>query len=233
MPAPAATGTVQPGARRAALVAGARGAETHRRILETAVEVATREGLEGLTIGKLAAALAMSKAGLFQHFGSKEDLQLATVAAAREIFIERAMRPALGAAPGLPRLWALCEHWLAYSGTYDGGCFFAAASAEFDQRPGQVRDRIAATMKEWLGALARAVADAQERGHLRRDAEPAQVAFELNALELAANWARQLLDDRRAVERSKAAMRSVLVRLATAEGLRVLGRGRRPARGAA
>jgi len=231
MVSPPATRTVQPGARRAALVAATRGAKTRHRILEAAVEVATREGLEGLTIGKLAAALAMSKAGLFQHFGSKEDLQLATVAAAREIFIDRAIRPALELAPGLPRLWALCEHWLAYSATYDGGCFFAAASAEFDERPGPVRDRIAATMKEWLGALQRAVAQAQERGHLRRDAEPAQVAYELNALELAANWARQLLEDRRAVGRSKAAMRGVLARLATAEGQRVLERGR-PARGA-
>jgi len=215
----------QPGARRAADVAAARGATTRQRILQTAVELSTREGLEAVTIGKLAVASAMSKAGLFQHFGSKEELQVATVAAAREIFIDRAVRPAFRSAPGLPRLWALCEHWIAYSGTYDGGCFFAAASAEFDGRPGPVRDRIAATMKEWLGTLARAVAEAQQHGHLRRDAEPAQVAYELNALELASNWARQLLGDRRAVERSKTAMTGVLVRLCTPEGLRTLRRG--------
>ena len=230
MGAAPATRNPHPGAHRAADLAVARGAETHRRILETAVEVAAREGLEGLTIGKLAAATAMSKAGLFQHFGSKEELQVATVAAAREIFIDRAMRPALKLAPGLPRLRALCEHWLAYSRTSGGGCFFAEASAEFDGRPGPVRDRIAGTMKEWLAALERAVAEAQQLGHLRRDAEPAQVAYELNALELASNWARQLLRDRRAVGRSQAAMMGLLVRLATAEGLRIL-RGGPPVRG--
>src|SRR6266852_3648520 len=174
----------QPGARRASELAFARGAETRKRILEIAVELASREGLEGLTIGRLAETLGISKAGLFAHFGSKEDLQIATVNTAREIFIERAVSPALRFPDGLPRLLALCEHWLDYSGSFKGGCFFAAASSEFDGRPGPVRDRIAECMKEWLSALERAVRGGQRLGHVSKEVDAAQIAFEVNALEL-------------------------------------------------
>ena len=119
----------------------ARGQRTREAILKTAVDVASAEGLEGLTIGRLAAELEMSKSGLFAHFGSKEELQLATIGAAREIFVDEVVRPAFENDPGLSRLWALLDSWLRYAeaGIFKGGCFFAAASAEFDGRPGPVR----------------------------------------------------------------------------------------------
>lgn len=191
--------------------AGARrvkGARTRQNILEKAVDVASAEGLEGLTIGRLAAALAMSKSGLFAHFGSKEELQLATVETAREVFIREVVRPAFAAELGLARLWKLCDTWLAYvqGGVFCGGCFFAAAAAEFDSRPGPVRDRIAAIMQEWLGLLGRTVVEAQEAGQLDPALDPAQLAFEFNALELGANWAFQLHGDRKAFARARAAI---------------------------
>src|ERR1043166_4628074 len=124
----------------------AQGERTRRAILETAVHIASAEGLEGLTIGRLATELSMSKSGLFAHFGSKEELQLATVEAARDIFVREVIRPAFEAPKGVARLWGLCDVWLEYvrREVFRGGCFFAAAAAEFDGRPGAVRDRIAA-----------------------------------------------------------------------------------------
>ncbi len=198
----------------------ATGQDTRRRILEHAVHLASSEGLEGLTIGRLSEALGMSKAGLFAHFGSKEDLQLATVDAARTIFIERVGAPTFAAAEGLPRLLTLCEHWLGYSEAFEGGCFFGAASAEFDGRPGKVRDRIVAVMREWLQALEDAIEDAQRLGHLRQDAEAAQLAFELHALELGCNWQRQLLRDEKAKGRARTAMLARIDALTTPAGRR-------------
>lgn len=183
----------------------AQGDRTRQLILEAAVNIASAEGLEGLTIGRLAAITGMSKSGLFAHFGSKEELQLATIEAAREIFIERVMRPALAAEKGLPRLYKLCEVWLDYASgsVFQGGCFFFAASAEFDGRPGAVRDRIAEIMQEWLGVLERSVREAQQAGDLDESIEAAQLAFEINALELGANWAFQLYGDKQAFARTR------------------------------
>ena len=143
-----------------------KGERTRQTILEAAVDIASVAGLEGLTIGQLATKLSMSKSGLFAHFGSKEELQLATVEAARSVFIREVIQPTFAAERGLARLWQLCDAWFSYvsSKVFRGGCFFAAAAAEFDSRPGPVRDRIAAIMKEWLSILARLVADAQADG---------------------------------------------------------------------
>src|SRR6202044_486716 len=147
-----------------------RGLKTRRAILRKAVDLASLEGLEGLTIGKLAATLRISKSGLFAHFGSKEDLQCAVVDEARDIFVEKVIRPAaqLG---GLSLLRALCQNWLDYGEqkTFPGGCFFSAASLEFDDRPGAVRDRIVSLMKKWLGNLEHAARDAQSAGEIRED----------------------------------------------------------------
>ena len=185
--------------------ARARGERTRQAILKTAVDIASVEGLEGLTIGRLAAKLSLSKSGLFAHFGSKEDLQLATVDAARAIFIREVIRPTFEAAPGLPCLWTLCDVWLAYvqRGVFRGGCFFAAAAAEFDSRPGPVRDRVAEIMREWLSTLQRAIIDAQQALQLANDIDPAQLAFEINALEMGANWAFQLHGDKQAFKRAR------------------------------
>ncbi len=211
-------GTNQPAAR--ARKPSTTGQDTRRRILERAVHLASSEGLEGLTIGRLSEALGMSKAGLFGHFGSKEDLQLATVDAARSIFIERVGAPTFAAAEGLPRLLTLCEHWLGYSDAFEGGCFFSAASAEFDGRPGPVRDRIVGAMREWLQALEETIKDAQRLGHLRQEVDPAQLAFELHALELGCNWQRQLLRDEKAKGRARTAMLARIDAVATASGRR-------------
>ena len=207
------------------------GERTRRAILESAVDIASAEGLEGLTIGRLAAELSMSKSGLFAHFGSKEGLQLATVEEARAVFVREVIRPAFEAQKGLARLWRLCDVWLGYvrGEVFRGGCFFAAAAAEFDGRPGPVRDRVAAVMKEWLATLRRSVAEAQAAGQLDPEADPAQLVFELNALEMGANWAFQLHGDRQSFARARAAMLERLRRLATPAGLRLLpppGRGK-------
>ncbi|HEV8167734.1 MAG TPA: TetR/AcrR family transcriptional regulator [Pyrinomonadaceae bacterium] len=202
----------------------AQGERTRKAILETAVHIASAEGLEGLTIGRLALELSMSKSGLFAHFGSKEDLQVATVEAARAIFIREVIKPAFESAPGLLRLWKLCDIWLAYvqTGVFRGGCFFAAAAAEFDSRPGPVRDRIAEIMKEWLSTLRKAIVEAQNAGQLNKDIDATQLAFEFNSLELGANWAFQLYGDMRAFKRAREAIRERLSRYATATGVPLL-----------
>jgi AcrR family transcriptional regulator len=202
----------------------AQGEETRKAILEAAVHIASAEGLEGLTIGRLATELSMSKSGLFAHFGSKEDLQVATVEAARSIFIREVIRPSFAGEHGLLDLWHLCDTWLSYveSGVFRGGCFFAAAAAEFDSRPGAVRDRIAEIMKEWLATLRRAVAEAQTAGELKSEIDPTQMAFEFNALELGANWAFQLYGDKQAFSRAREAILERLHRHATTRGSAVL-----------
>lgn len=204
----------------------AQGERTRKAILEAAVHIASAEGLEGLTIGRLAMELSMSKSGLFAHFGSKEDLQVATVEAARAIFINEVIKPAFETAQGLLRLWKLCDIWLGYvqSGVFRGGCFFAAAAAEFDSRPGPVRDRIAEIMKEWLSTLRNTIIEAQNAGQLVKDIDAVQLAFEFNSLELGANWAFQLYGDIRAFTRAREAMRERLSRYATAAGKPLLGK---------
>lgn len=227
------------GQENAAKARKACGDRTRQAILEVAVHVASAEGLEGLTIGRLASELSMSKSGLFAHFGSKEELQLATVEAARAIFIREVVRPSFAAEEGLPRLWKLCDVWLAYvrDEVFRGGCFFAAAAAEFDGRPGLVRDRVAGIMKEWLATLRGSIVQAREAGQLNSDADPTQLAFELNALEMGANWAYQLYGDKQAFTRARYAMLERLRRHSTARGARLLpqtgkGRGSRAPRAA-
>lgn len=202
----------------------AKGGRTRQAILETAVDIASAEGLEGLTIGRLATQLSMSKSGLFAHFGSKEDLQLATIETARSVFIEEVIRPALQAERGLPRLWKLCDVWLSHvqGGDCSGGCFFAAAASEFDSRPGKVRDRIAEIMREWLAILRRAVVEAQEAGQMNDDVDPTQLAFEFNSFELGANWSLQLYGDKQAFARAREAILERLRGHSTKSGLKLL-----------
>ncbi len=203
-----------------------RGNRTRQAILRIAVDVASTDGLEGLTVGRLAAKLKMSKSGLFAHFGSKKDLQLATVEAARAVFIEEVLRPALAAERGLARLWRLSDAWLSYAErkVFRGGCFFVAAAAEFDGRPGRIRDRVAEVMREWVGALTVAVDRAKEVGHLGPEVDAAQLAFEIDALVSGANFAHLLHGDRRAFARARAAIRFRL------EALRTPSAPRLPAR---
>src|SRR6202034_941481 len=157
------------------------GARTRQAILAAAADVASVDGLDGLTVGRLAAELSMSKSGLFAHFGSKQDLQLATIEEARQRYVREVIEPALAANPGIVRLHALCETFLSYldRGVFPGGCFFASAMAEFDAKaPGPVRDRIAECQAQWMDTLERAAADAQAAAELETSADPKQVAFE-------------------------------------------------------
>lgn len=196
-----------------------KGERTRQSILERAVDLASLEGLEGLTIGRLADELGMSKSGLFAHFGSKEELQLATVETAAKRFINEIFAPVLPEPRGWPRLVALCRSWLAYvhRGVFPGGCFFAAASFEYDGRPGAVRDLIRKLMDDWMGAIERAIRMAQDEGHLDPAVDAGQLAFELNSLFFGANFAYHLRGDASAIEKAE---RAAMQRL---ESVRVSG----------
>ena len=192
----------------------ARGMRSRAAVLERSVQMASRDGLEGLTIGELAADLEVHKSSVFALFGSKEELQLATLAAARGILIDLVVVPALASQEGLPRLSAIGEAWCDYllSDVFAGGCFLCAASTEMDGRPGPVRDAVATVMCEWVAVLSANVEAAIAAGDLRPDADPAAMAFGLNALGMAANWQRQLLDDPSGIEHARAAWRAELER---------------------
>jgi AcrR family transcriptional regulator len=190
-----------------------RGRRTRESILRAAVNIASVEGLEGLTIGRLATELEMSKSGLFAHFGSKEELQLATIAAARDIFVAEVVTPIADAEPGLPRLAALQERWLDYMRreVFAGGCFFDTVRNEYDSRPrGPVRDTIAQQFTDWSDLVERLIRAAQDAGQLDGDIEPAQLAFELEALGSAANVRHQLYGDAAAFQRARRAIRARL-----------------------
>ena len=186
----------------------ARGDRTRQAILDQAVQIASVEGLEGLSIGRLAGDLGVSKSGLFAHFGSKTELQLATIDVAREIFIQEVIWGSRSESDA-GGLLALTDSWLSYMEreVFSGGDFFAAASMEFDSRPGPVRDRIASMMGEWLLALEAAIHDAQDAGELPAVIDSEQLAFEINSIGMGANWTFQLYRDEAAFERARAAIR--------------------------
>jgi AcrR family transcriptional regulator len=174
-------------------------------VLEAAIDVASREGLEALTLGRVAEATGLSKSGVIGRFGSKEALQLGTLAAAVERFVAEVVTPALEQPAGSRRLRALAEGYLDYleREVFAGGCFLAAAAHEFDGRPGAVRDATRDALQRWVSLLEREARSA----HLP---EPAFVAFELQAIGLGANLSFQLLDDRTALRRARRAVRRVL-----------------------
>jgi AcrR family transcriptional regulator len=176
-------------------------ASTRSAILERAVDIASVEGLEGLTIGRLASELQLSKSGLFAHFGSKEELQLATLEAAAARFYTEVVAPAQLQGEGAPRLRAYCEGYLGYleRGVFAGGCFWAAAAAEFDDRPGPVRDAVQAGVIAWMGELERQAAIAGV-------GQPAELAFEIYSLGLGANACLRLLADEHAFNRARNAI---------------------------
>lgn len=175
-----------------------KGAQTRAAILDRAVDLASVEGLEGLTIGRLATELEMSKSGLFAHFGSKQELQLATVGAAAQHFREAVVEPALAAPEGAPRLRALAEAYIDHidRSAYSGGCFWGATSAEYDDRPGPVRDAIAAALDAWLDGLER-------QAQIAGVGDPAGLAFELYALVMGANSRFRLSGDRSAFDHAR------------------------------
>jgi AcrR family transcriptional regulator len=185
-----------------------RAQKTRADILRRAVDIASAEGLEGISIGRLAAELTMSKTGVFAHFGSKEELQLATINTAKDIFVAEVIAPCLKRRRGVPRLSALLQAWLSYVEriVFPGGCFFAAASAEFDSRPGVVRNKIAKLTRAWVVALEDEVKEAQLLHQVSKKADPSQLVFELHAYVQEANWAFKLFDDKTAFARARSAI---------------------------
>jgi AcrR family transcriptional regulator len=186
--------------------------ETRGAILRRAADIASSEGLEGLTIGRLATELGMSKSGVIGQFGSKEELQLATLEYAGNVFRERVWEPVRHVEPGLPRLLAVCESWTRYADepSFTGGCFIAAALFEWDGRNGPVHDALAELTGRWRRQLVSDIELAVEAGDLPADTDPEQVAFSLEALASGMNPARQLHGDRRAADWSLRAMHAVL-----------------------
>jgi len=165
------------------------GERSRSAILERAAQLATVEGIDGLSIGRLADAVGMSKSGLYAHFGSKEELQLATIETAYDVFRSKVLEPAAAAPSARERLDRLTSGYLSYieDETFAGGCFFASVLAEVDTRPGPVRDRLVAFLGEWLGVVESAIRDAQAEGSLAASEDPAQLTFELEAAIFLAN----------------------------------------------
>jgi AcrR family transcriptional regulator len=193
-----------------------RGLRSRRVILDRAMDIASVEGLESLSVRRLAADLAISKSGVFAQFGSKEELQLATVRAAVEVFVGK-VKPALRAPAGIRRVWALCHAWLRYvrEPAFAGGCFFIGAAAEFDARPGRVRDAIAAARRDWQKLYTSTIAEAVALGEILSEVEPAQLAFELDAIGRAGAEDALLYDDDTVYERMREVIRARLRSVAT------------------
>jgi AcrR family transcriptional regulator len=194
-------------------------ARNRETILREATRLVTVEGIEGLSIARLAGAVGLSKSGLFAHFRSKEELQLATIETADRIFREEVIAPALAAPPGIARLRALCEEFLAHleRGVFPGGCFFASVAAEVDTHRGPVRDRALALVAEWFGALETAARDAQAEGSVKADEDATQIAFELDAYLLQANAQYVASSDPVAIDRARRAIARLLSSIAPPE----------------
>ena len=195
-----------------------RGMKTRQAILVHAARVGSAEGLEAVSLQRLAGDLGISKSGLFAHFGSKEELHLATIEAAAQIFTDRVIRPALAVPRGVGRVWALCNSWMSYveGGVFPGGCFFWAVAEEFDSRkPGPVRDSVLEKKAYWSYTIQRAVREAQEAGELDPQVDPEQLAWELDSLLGGANSGFKGGDGALALERARRAIRDRLTAAAT------------------
>jgi AcrR family transcriptional regulator len=196
----------------------ARGIQTRVAILDAALDIASRDGLEGLSIGMIADRLGMSKSGVFAHFGSREDLQIALIDEYARRFMEAVFHPAIRLPRGLPRLAAMFENWLVRVQTVDipNGCVFISGAVEFDDRDGPVRDRMVEVNRGWQGEMRRAAQQAVDCGHLRADCDPGQLVFDLYGVMLALHHDARLLRDARAVERARAGYRRAVAYYAAA-----------------
>ena len=194
-----------------------RGDRTRQAILSHASRLASAEGLEAVSLQRLARDLGISKSGLFAHFGSKEELQLATVAEAARIVAQEVLKPALSVPAGIGRLWALCDSYLSYvqRAVFPGGCFFEAAAAEFDSRPGPVRDSVIEKRRYWVDSLARAVRQAQAAGDIEQGVDVDQLAWELNCLLIGANGSYVIDGGAIVFQRARSAIRDRLQRAAS------------------
>lgn len=186
-----------------------KGQETRDAIVDHAIDLARRVGLEGLTIGRLADDLELSKSGLFAHFRSKEALQIQVLDGAAERFVASVVRPALLVERGLPRLQALFDRWLAWE-QRPGGCVFVQAAVDLDDRPGPARDRLVQLQRDWLETLANTARGAIREGHFSSSVDPEQFAHDLNGIILAYHHAARLLRDRDAERRARTSFAALL-----------------------
>ncbi len=193
---------------------GPKGQRSRETILRAAASLATVDGLEGISIGNLAAQIGMSKSGLYAHFGSKEELQLATIETAEEIFNADVIEPTETIGDPLERLQALCAAFLSHveRRVFPGGCFFASVSAEFDTQPGPVRDRVTATQQQWAARVEQLIREAQAAEVLDPDEDPALLAFELDSYLLLGNTNFVLYDDTAYLHQARQAIARLLER---------------------
>jgi AcrR family transcriptional regulator len=190
-----------------------KGQLTRLAIIDAALRLATQVGLEGLSIGAVAEMMAMSKSGVFAHFGSREALQQAVVQAYHLRFEATVFQPALQQPRGLPRLRDMMERWLVQLGLeIDTGCIYVSGATEFDDRPGPVRDTLIESVNTWLEALQRGVKQAVEAGHLHADTDPRQVASELHGLALVLHFEGRFLRDDQAMARARQSVNNLFAR---------------------
>ncbi len=196
-----------------------KGRQTRAAILDAALGLAAQVGLEGLSIGALADAAQMSKSGVFAHFGSREDLQIAVIAEYHARFEAEVFQPALQAPRGLPRLRALFDLWMKRTSVeIDSGCIYISGAVEFDDRPGAVRDALVQSVDTWMAAMRRAVSAAREAGHLRADVDEEQMLFEIHGLILALHYEARFLRKPGSLERARSGFENLLrPRLAPAD----------------
>jgi AcrR family transcriptional regulator len=196
-----------------------KGERTRAAILDAALRLVSKAGLEGLTIGTLADVTGMSKSGLFAHFGSREELLLAVLNHGQQEFIEVVLNPALRKPRGLPRLRAMFVNWLDWTESADlpGGCPMIAGATEFDDKPGPVKDMLAAGQRAWIDTLQRAVRQALEEAQVEAGTDPEQIAFEMFGIALVVHHHRRLLGYQKARERALAALDALFARHAANE----------------
>ena len=195
-----AASTASAARRRRVLV---KGQQTKAAIVDAALHIASQVGLEGLSIGALAETMEMSKSGVFAHFGSRDELQISVVREYYARFEREVFQPAMQKPRGLPRLHALFDHWMRFtSAELDSGCIFISGAVEFDDRPGPVRDALIAAVNAWMDAMARAVAQARQEGHLVADADEQQITFEIHGLILVLHYEARFLHRPGAMERA-------------------------------
>jgi AcrR family transcriptional regulator len=199
---------VQPAAGRPPRQRRSDGERSRTAILREAAQLATVEGIGGLSISRLAQAVGMSKSGLFAHFGSKQELQLATMETASAVFSERVLEPALSAPSAIERLRRLAENYVLYveAAIFPGGCFFASVASEMDTHPGPVRDVAIRFMTAWLELLEATIRDAQSEGALDEELDPAQLAFEIEADLLLSNALFVIAPESRPTDKARRAL---------------------------
>lgn len=189
-----------------------KGSDTKEMILEIGLDMASRLGLEAVSIGALAKAADMSKSGLFAHFQSKENLQIEILRHAGKLFAENVVNPALRTDAGISRIRALVDNWIAWSERITGGCIFVQASNDFKDRPGKVRDFLMLQQESWIDSLRRIARSAIRVGHFRQDMDCDQFAFELYALLLGFHLYYKLLQIKDIVIRQQKALEDIIVK---------------------